>query len=339
MLAEKPRILHVETGWLVASETAEPVNVIDYSIYRGFPKWLRWIERLLRLDFYLAWRVKKMEQQFDIIYAKSEKVGIPLSFMRLRRPLVVVAHHLESPLKARFAKMTGIARNWAGIGYISNESKDFFANRLGVATERLFQCESAKYLDSVVPEEVTTDGPVMSLGVAKRDYNTLIAALTELPGCRTDLYVSSKFGDTLHNTIEVPPPPWVRLKKFVSEEELVARYRQARFVIVSLEETTHNGAGVNVVLEAGAFGKAVIATNTGGMPTFVRDGETGILVPPYDVEAMQAAVEKLCSQPDLAHQMGQAGRCYVEQYFNPRDVDARIAALLDAIHRNGVPDL
>lgn len=337
-MEKHPNILRVETG-LVTRDDLSPgssTNILDYSVYDGVPRWLRKIEEILRLDFYLAWRAKRVESQYDIIYAGSEKVALPLSFMRLQSPLVVVAHHLESPLKARFARFTGIAKRWAGIGYISNESKTFFIDYLGIPSERLFQYESAKYLDQPPATDMMSNGPIMSLGVAKRDYNTLIAALSGLPEYKTELFVSSKFGDQLRDRIKVDLPEWISFPGFVSDETLMKRYQNARFVVVPLEETTHNGAGINVALEAGAFGKAVIATRTGGMPTFVKDGETGILVPPNDVAAMQEAIRTLWTQPQLAHQMGLAGRRYMESHFNPRDVDSRFSELLNKIYLDQV---
>ena len=119
---------------------------------------------------------------------------------------------------------------------------------------------------------------------------------------------------------------------YLPEEELLKHYQKARFVVVPLERTNHNGAGINVVLEAAAFGKAVIATHTGGMPTFVKHGETGMLVPPSDVQALRQAIQQLWEQPVLAHQMGLAGRRYIEANYDPEVVDANIAAYLNRIY-------
>jgi glycosyltransferase involved in cell wall biosynthesis len=63
-----------------------------------------------------------------------------------------------------------------------------------------------------------------------------------------------------------------------------------------------------VVLEAMASGKPVVATDGGGSPEMVVDGETGFLIPTGDVERGVEALEKLISNPTLREQFGKAGR-------------------------------
>lgn len=66
------------------------------------------------------------------------------------------------------------------------------------------------------------------------------------------------------------------------------------------------------VLEYAAAGLPVVASDVGQMRTLVRDGVTGLLVPPGDVAALAAAVDGLVSVPERAARMGAAGRRHVE---------------------------
>jgi glycosyltransferase involved in cell wall biosynthesis len=59
-----------------------------------------------------------------------------------------------------------------------------------------------------------------------------------------------------------------------------------------------------VALEAAAVGRAVVASDTGGLPDVVVDGETGILVPPGEADALRGALKRLLSDPELSRQMG-----------------------------------
>ena len=65
------------------------------------------------------------------------------------------------------------------------------------------------------------------------------------------------------------------------------------------------------VLEAGACGRPVIASRVGGVPEVLRDGETGLLVPPGDPTALADAIIRLAGDRELCLQMGKAGRDFV----------------------------
>ncbi len=63
-----------------------------------------------------------------------------------------------------------------------------------------------------------------------------------------------------------------------------------------------------VAIEAMSAGRPVIASNTGGLADSVVDGETGLLVPPGDADALAAAIERLLNDVPLQECMGQAGK-------------------------------
>jgi glycosyltransferase involved in cell wall biosynthesis len=82
-------------------------------------------------------------------------------------------------------------------------------------------------------------------------------------------------------------------------------------------------------LEAGAYGRAVIASASGGFLDSVVDGETGLLVPPGDEAALAAALDRLASNADLAAQLGAAGRERVTTHFRWADHYAAIESLYE----------
>ncbi|MGH2973226.1 MAG: glycosyltransferase family 4 protein [Gaiellaceae bacterium] len=63
-----------------------------------------------------------------------------------------------------------------------------------------------------------------------------------------------------------------------------------------------------VALEAMERARPVIAASIGGLGEIVRDGVTGVLVPPGEAEPLADAIVRVASDPDLARTMGEAGR-------------------------------
>jgi glycosyltransferase involved in cell wall biosynthesis len=81
-------------------------------------------------------------------------------------------------------------------------------------------------------------------------------------------------------------------------------------------------------VEAMAFKLPVVATNIGGFPGMVADGETGILVPPGDEAALAAALGDLLANPETARDMGLAGNRRGRDLFTWDAVGARLHAQL-----------
>jgi len=79
--------------------------------------------------------------------------------------------------------------------------------------------------------------------------------------------------------------------------------RAAVVVVPSMGE----GFGM-VALEAMERSRPVIAARIGGLGELVRDGETGVLVPPGEAEPLTEAIVRVAGDLELARQMGEAGR-------------------------------
>ncbi len=58
------------------------------------------------------------------------------------------------------------------------------------------------------------------------------------------------------------------------------------------------------MLEAMAYGKAVIASSVGGIPEWLTEGQEGFLVSPDDIPALSEAIQRLVEAPELCRQMG-----------------------------------
>jgi glycosyltransferase involved in cell wall biosynthesis len=115
---------------------------------------------------------------------------------------------------------------------------------------------------------------------------------------------------------------------FVGPDEVSKLYGRAAVVVV-----VSSAEGLpNVVLEAMAHGKTVIATPVGGIPTVIEDGKTGLLVPVRDTAALSAAIERALGDPELRRRLGRAARKRVEGYCSwNRVTDATLAVYASAV--------
>lgn len=92
----------------------------------------------------------------------------------------------------------------------------------------------------------------------------------------------------------------------------------------------------NVVLEAMASGRPVVASRVGGVPEVVDDGATGSLVPPGDSHALAQAIVSLLEDPARREAMGAAARQRIEHAFSARSRAERILSLYRAVlHERG----
>jgi glycosyltransferase involved in cell wall biosynthesis len=81
-----------------------------------------------------------------------------------------------------------------------------------------------------------------------------------------------------------------------------------------------------VLVEAMAAGRPVVAFRSGGAPEVVVDGETGLLAPPGDADALAACIQRLAGDPQLRRRLGDAGRSRALSHFT---LDRQAARLLD----------
>jgi glycosyltransferase involved in cell wall biosynthesis len=106
-----------------------------------------------------------------------------------------------------------------------------------------------------------------------------------------------------------PPPPALPnggqldiRTDYVSNTQLAALFQQATVVACPYIDATQSG----VVLTAYAFERPVVATRVGGLPEYVGDRQSGLLVPPGDAEALALALTEVLTNAPLRARL-QAG--------------------------------
>jgi len=95
--------------------------------------------------------------------------------------------------------------------------------------------------------------------------------------------------------------------------DMKAKVREGNSADIFLN-TNHIDNMLVSVIEACAMGLPVVVTNVGGIPNLLTDGETALLVPDDDDEAMASAVTRLLQDPELAGRLSANGRKLAESF-------------------------
>jgi glycosyltransferase involved in cell wall biosynthesis len=121
---------------------------------------------------------------------------------------------------------------------------------------------------------------------------------------------------------------------FVPHDELLGLYGRAAVVACP---SRREGFGV-ACAEAMAHGRPVVASAVGGLLDLVVDGETGLLVPPGDVGALRAALERLLADAELRRRLGSAARARARDALSwERSVALTLSAYADAVPTASLP--
>ncbi len=111
----------------------------------------------------------------------------------------------------------------------------------------------------------------------------------------------------------------------VSDEMMPREYSRAEVVVLpSVSDAESFGM---VLAEANACSRPVVASRIGGVPDFVQHGVNGLLVEPGDPEGLARALLRVLDEPDLAHDLGAAGRELVSREHQWVDLAKRAETL------------
>jgi glycosyltransferase involved in cell wall biosynthesis len=156
---------------------------------------------------------------------------------------------------------------------------------------------------------------VVSAGRVFRDFRTLIAAV-RLADYKTIVIAS-------RNSVVVGPEDNVELVEDIPRVEYQRILSRAKVVVLALQDMKIT-AGQTVLLDAMALGKAVIATRTAGTVDYIRHGENGLLVNPYDPLELRRAIDQLLTDSSLRQHLGRAARSDVLQNHLPHHYTKRL---------------
>ncbi len=205
---------------------------------------------------------------------------------------------------------------------LSSFERDVFPRQWNIPPDRVrFTPFYYGLSDSDLGAAVSEDGFAFAGGDSLRDYDTLLAAAH---GTDAPLRVASK-----QWTPEAVPVNLTVGR--VSPQEFTDMTRRASVVVVPLRVSQDRSAGQLTYLNAMALGKPVVVTDAPGVRDYIRDGETGLIVPPGDAAALRSAIA-WCIAPetaDDARRMGLRAQEDLLPRLGPENYVAVLLAIVD----------
>lgn len=264
------------------------------------------------------------EQKYDVVNTNSRRDTVHVGFAaRLAGPpLIVRTRHLAKPIGSL------LSYRWAPHRVIA--VSEFVRQQIiqrGMPSDHVDIVFPAVELpDPLPPQQLRTELGlnaeailVGTIAVLRKEKGVqeLIQAMAPLLRSQPTVYLVVIGGGVLQ----------IQLEEFAKQLDV---FEQVFFLGVRNDvpvligdldifaSATYLEASGTAFAEAAAAGLPVIGTKVGGVPEMMSPGKSGILVPLHDVVALRKALARLIDDPNLRHQMGQAGYEYavVEQRFS-----------------------
>jgi glycosyltransferase involved in cell wall biosynthesis len=305
-------------------------------------------------------------QRYGLFYCDSENNALPLALLlKLSRtknkPLLTIGHWITPRKKAMLIKWLRLHSHISTIFVHSSVQYNKGIDQLGIPANRIqmlpYQVDTEFWkLENANPARPDQKPYICTVGLEFRDYPTLIEAVRGLE-IELKIAAASHWSKRKNTALEVDLPSNVSVRSY-NYVELRDLYAGSSFVVVPLYDVDFQ-AGITVILEAMALGKAVIVTRSEGQgDTIVGQGQpiagrsiegkfsamfggneiegvagpTGCYVAPANVDEMRRTIQYLIDHSDEAAAMGVRGRRTVETLMNVEQFAARIRrAVLETI--------
>ena len=326
-----PRVDYIELQDLLNVET------IDYSAYnqRYMGKIFRNLETQMRSDIYLAilgwWR----KREHPLVFAWSERVGIPLAaFKRVLRSndRFVTMFHCWSERQELAITKLNLFSVMDEIIVHCHSMKENLA-RLGAPDEKVkvIHYSIDQNFFSPLKEVEQIPNMVMSIGEPRsRHYSLLFQAVDGLSVNLSVAGFGQWYAREKSNSYKGTVPQNVIMTKHLPQAELRKLYASSQFVVLPIRDLVYS-AGATAALEAGSMARAVIAFHSEGITDYIIDGETGILVESGNVSAMRDAIQYLVANPREAKRLGQFARQRIVEQFT---LEAYVSSIADLLMEN-----
>jgi glycosyltransferase involved in cell wall biosynthesis len=298
----------------------------------------------LRFFFHLCWVIYR--HRVDAIYVNSY---IPGNYSRLAAalmqvPIVIDHWHGFTRFNQKRRFICRFLSRFTDLSLaVSREVKDYLVSEIGLNPVKVRVVENGVDIAAIdaarpraemrqelgLPEGAAVIGLVGRLDHWGKGHRELFAAMGNLKD-RYPVHALIVGGGRRESEVEQLSDGLDLTGKvhFLGQRRDVPDLLHAMdiFVLPSYSE------GISLaLLEAMAAGLPVVASAVGGNPEVVTDGETGLLIPPRDAEALAGAMERLLADPAWAKAMGENARRHVETNYSLERLGREIRAIYEEL--------
>jgi glycosyltransferase involved in cell wall biosynthesis len=229
-----------------------------------------------------------------------------------------------------------------GVVCISEAAAEATKERFPHLAHNIIFLHEATNPDYFKPQtQVAEKDMVISVGNFGRDFETVIEAVR---GLNVELCLATKLLSSEKDKAQPNKPssasalpPYVTARRF-PPEELLNKYAEAKLAVVAvaIKDDYYDSVGTFALGEAMAMGKAVIATRTKNMESYIEDGVNGVFVPYKDASAIKNAIQELLGDEKKRKEMGQAARKFAEEYLDPERFAQKISEYFKSVASKSV---
>jgi phosphatidylinositol alpha-1,6-mannosyltransferase len=282
--------------------------------------WPRW--------FKTVWMLIKEGKNYEkIIVSHLLPLGTAVWMAKLitSKPYVVIVHGMDVSLTKSSKRKSWLARRILdGAELIITNSKalaEEMKQNFGVRKTEVCYPGVKKIDDNIVNSRRLCCEPdnrfillTVSRLVPRKGHLRVLKAIAELqneiPNLRYRIVGEGpELAEIIRTANELGIYDLVRLSGRVTDTEIAEAYDEANvFVMPTVgDDVDREGFGL-VYIEAAAHGLPSIASKLSGVDEAVVDGQTGLLVPDGDIEALKAAIVRLYRNPEERERLGRAGQ-------------------------------
>jgi glycosyltransferase involved in cell wall biosynthesis len=271
----------------------------------------------------------------DLIFCTGEDVGIPIATLcgakRERPKIVVFIHNIDRPRGRVALKLLGLADRIDLFVTNARPQADFLGRYLRLPEDRIWVLPEQTDTSFFTPGSASPDKArriIASVGLEKRDYQTLAEATSDLD---LDVKIAGFSKDAIALARAFPKVmPDNMSNRFYEWAELVQLYRDADLAVVSVLDNKYT-AGITTLLEAMACRRPVVVTRTQGLSEYLAPPGIATVVNPGDSAGMRQAILTLLNNPQEAEAQAQRGyELILKQHNSEQYIEAlaeRLAVL------------